>query len=692
MAPLELKGNSFDLAIAQANLPANASDTNYILVEFNAPLGHDEYEKMGKYQLTVEEYVGKDTYLCRYEPTDLNKLKELTFVKTFTIYPAKVKVSPELQQAVSTQTGNQRIQIHLHEGKEGDAQKVIEQIKTKTKPVTVHSSNVVLVSLTVDIKSVPSIAAIDGVRSIGIDLPEKPLNTLARGIMNCPPIVPSVERPNDPVLDGAGQIITVADTGFDKGNIRGDVHPAFQDRVRKIFSIGRKGPQNGVDPEGIELGLKNDTIGHGTHVSASAVGKGDSAETGLNTGTAPGAELIVHSLWDPVKKSLEFSTRSNLLEIAFREGSYVHSYSIGNEVQEEYDATTVDVDRKLYLNQKLLFCQAAGNEGDDTYVDNAGVTKKYVIAAVANQKNGITVGASYNNRRISGLSTTDKGGKMGNPHDIGSFSNPGRAGAARLKPDVVAPGVGILSAASRDPEFQAKAAGTKKWLGLVNVPGTDPIDEFGKAPNSLYCFSSGTSMATPQVAGCAAVLRQALIRRDGTAGYQPNASLVKALLIHGATDISDGTYQKKAIPKGPNNIQGNGLVNMQRSLLPVLDDRIDRNNWTGMWEDSIRQRGIPATRTSQTPNEAAGTFYDIDFTLVFTDAPGLNLQTRLDYYVSLQSRPIKIFNSPDREDNVLRLRVENVEAATNFSITVNAQRLFLAAAQPFSMVWTVTRK
>ena len=137
----------------------------------------------------------------------------------------------------------------------------------------VESSNDLDLQITVDIKFVPEIAALDGVRSIGLNFLKEPQNTRARAVMEFPPL--DVGQ-NNTALDGKGQIITVADSGFNKGNLR-DVHPAFQDRVIELQAISMA-----------STGQTNDPTGHGTHVSGSAVGNGNSPETGSVTGTAPG--------------------------------------------------------------------------------------------------------------------------------------------------------------------------------------------------------------------------------------------------------------------------------------------------------------------------------------------------------------------------------------------------------------------
>jgi subtilisin family serine protease len=100
------------------------------------------------------------------------------------------------------------------------------------------------------------------------------------------------------------------------------------------------------------------------------------------------------------------------------------------------------------------------------------------------------------------------------------YSSRGPTRDHRIKPDVVAPGSTILSAKSR------LATANPRW---------------GPSPDGDYMFDAGTSMATPLVAGCAAVVRESFrVRR----GVQPSAALVKAMLVNGASS-SGPTFRVK---------------------------------------------------------------------------------------------------------------------------------------------------
>lgn len=90
---------------------------------------------------------------------------------------------------------------------------------------------------------------------------------------------------------------------------------------------------------------------------------------------------------------------------------------------------------------------------------------------------------------------------------------------------------------------------------------------------------SGTSQATPLVAGCAAVLRQALQSRRFEPIAYPSGTLIKALLANGARDlggktckapaVSGGTPTEFKMPPSPNTAQGFGEVDLERSLKSV---------------------------------------------------------------------------------------------------------------------------
>jgi subtilisin family serine protease len=129
------------------------------------------------------------------------------------------------------------------------------------------------------------LASIDAVRDIQEVYPVRLLNNVARGIMKADVTIAGT------AYQGEGQVVCVADTGFDNGKTAGS-HPAFTGRVAKLYSLGRPGKAD--DPEG-----------HGTHVSGSVLGNGFSASMGGKIqGTAPKATLVVQSCYKDSKHEL----------------------------------------------------------------------------------------------------------------------------------------------------------------------------------------------------------------------------------------------------------------------------------------------------------------------------------------------------------------------------------------------------
>lgn len=195
---------------------------------------------------------------------------------------------------------------------------------------------------------------------------------------------------------------------------------------------------------------------------------------------------------------------------------------------------------------------------------------------------------------------------------------------SRFKPDVIAPGTCILS--------------TKSTKAVDD-------EESGKSPNQMYMFMSGTSMATPQVSGAAALVRQSMsllkyadepsrkLRKK--IPLSPTAALVKALLIHGAKKIK-GQYadplkndaeDHDPDSKGriPNHSQGFGRVDLEESLFPqaptvmeIFDGHVLSSNETREYHFLVKDTTVP-----------------VKTTLVWTDYPDLEIKGKLRNHLIL---------------------------------------------------------
>ncbi len=195
-----------------------------------------------------------------------------------------------------------------------------------------------------------------------------------------------------------------------------------------------------------------DHFGHGTHVAATIAGTGAGAG-GTRKGVAPKADLLVGKVLGDDGYGYDSWIIAGM-EWAASEGAKVVNMSLGGEATDGTDPLSQAVN-DITAQTGTLFVVAAGNEGQDETVGTPGA------AASA-----LTVGA---------VDREDK---------LADFSSRGpRLGDAGLKPEITAPGVDIIA---------ARATGTA----------------MGQPVDNLYTAASGTSMATPHVAGAAALLAQ----------------------------------------------------------------------------------------------------------------------------------------------------------------------------------------
>ncbi|MFD5287105.1 S8 family serine peptidase [Streptomyces rochei] len=259
-------------------------------------------------------------------------------------------------------------------------------------------------------------------------------------------------------LTGKGVTVAVLDSGVDAG------HPDLAGRVAQSRSF----------IPGEEVADRN---GHGTHV-ASTVGGSGAASDGKEKGVAPGATLAVGK----VLSDEGFGSESEIIagmEWAARDvDADIVSMSLGStEPSDGTDPMARAVDT-LSAETGALFVIAAGNTGSPSSVGSPGAADS-----------ALTVGAVDSADRAAWFTSAGP-----------------RYGDNALKPDLSAPGVGILAARSR----------------LTEGSGD-------------YTSLDGTSMATPHVSGVAALLAE---RHPDWSGAR-----LKDALMSTATQLDASAYQ-----------------------------------------------------------------------------------------------------------------------------------------------------
>ena len=461
------------------------------------------------------------------------------------------------------------------------------------------------------------LAALDSINRIEEVRQKSVYNDQARGILRADALFTSTG------YQGAGQIICVADTGFDQGIAENDsnvkVHPAFAGRVERLVSLWV--PGDAKDP-----------VGHGTHVCGSVCGSGIYSDSGLGQdisvqGTAPAAKLMVQSM---SKRSDSGNKKgwiieppaalSTLFSVPYDLGIRIHNNSWGDTWDEKtgqlgYEADATAIDTFICSHQDFVVLIAAGN---DARQKNHGVSQ---IGDNGAAKNCITVGATGTSRSNNGEYYDPKVPALSGATDTAVFSSRGptkstinsasQAVAGRIKPDVVAPGVVILSAASR-----SLAAGDR-----VRV-------RYGTSGDMDWLFMSGTSMATPLVTGCVALIREALQEH----GKQyASAALVKALLVNGAVNYSS--------PNGPgfDGEQGFGRVDIDSSITMIRQSAfIDGGSHAKVSKydtSSLRITADEDSRWESPPLPIPSGRHRLLVTLVYPDPPGALLQNDVNLIV-----------------------------------------------------------
>jgi serine protease AprX len=247
-----------------------------------------------------------------------------------------------------------------------------------------------------------------------------------------------------------------------------------------------------------------DDHGHGTHVMSIAAGDGVGGSSAATfTGVAPAASLYSAKVLDSTGYGTDDQVVAGIQWCAAQPGVGVISMSLGDPIGGDgTDAPSQAVNAAVAGGDVVVV--AAGNSGDQPGSINAPGTAT----------GALTVGAVSDYSSPVGTERHDDG------IWLAAFSSRGPTSDGRKKPDLVAPGVSVTSASA----------------GTVNG----------------YVTFSGTSMATPYVAGAAVLARVAA----------PAASVAEIRAAFTSTSVDVGAA-------GTDNEYGAGLVDV-RALVDTV--------------------------------------------------------------------------------------------------------------------------
>ena len=268
--------------------------------------------------------------------------------------------------------------------------------------------------------------------------------------------------------------------------------------------------------------------------------------------------------------------------------------------------------------------------GSNILIPLKKLNQKAHIHGPAASKNALVVGACTSPRPFARTASNfegryDEQGKIVLKR-VPNFSSKGPTFEGFLKPDVVAPGVALLS--SRSSEI--------KPFDFNNLERS-----FGKSPDARFRFHSGTSMAAPLVAGCVACLREACVEARPRSTAEPSAPLLKALLVNGTSSLAGGTAllpdptagSKDELPvhlvEPPDYAQGYGMVNLRRSLAPVTSEATTDKGYADCPDFDLSKHSETEPMIWSQDVVIAGVGSTVRATLAYNDSPGADLNADL---------------------------------------------------------------
>lgn len=589
-------------AIKANSFSTSSQDTGLYIVQWKGSVLESEKRIVESAGLKILSYVPDDAFLAQGDLSNATQVMKLAFVNSVVPFEPGMKIEPELtRNGVFGFTDSVLVSVQITaDANEPAVRELFSASKNTGAGVIVGETTVGNLWTIVSRKDVIWAERFLPVKSMDLSYSDlvadgSSLSAMATttGFESGTKVM-NVESAYSAGVNGAGQIIAVADTGLDSGDLNNLILD-FQGQVKGAFAMGLGGSSWG------------DPLNHGTHVSGSILGNGKSSN-GLIRGAAYGAQLVMEGLYSDILQNISIPGIPKLFDKANSEGARIHSNSWGAPSSNgRYDNFAVQADTWLFNNLDFLAVFAAGNDGSDLSKD--GVIDEGTVSTPGTSKNVLTVGASKNYLLEGGIQRKlidlragkDKWGVeplassmlSEDSRGMACFSSRGPTADGRIKPEIVAPGTNIVSARSKNP----KAKPEESW-GIYD---------------DNYLYMGGTSMATPLTSGAMGLIRQNLLARLKVNSV--SSALLKATVANTAEDLYPGQFGARSTgqeqpTRRPNNHEGWGRVNLETLFSDQGLAFFDERAGLATGQEKVMQLSV---RDISRP---------IRITMAYTDAPG----------------------------------------------------------------------